>query len=143
MRSARFLPVSGSVRRLAVAVCLATAGCGTDVPVLLEQDSALFWESTFLLEEAAEARVDVGPTLYQTEADKIVACQPLTEAMSAQMESGEPGFFASMGNDLGHLAAVLIPIEPVEACADAVQAYSAELDVLRMRIRQSASTAAR
>ena len=142
MRPARVRISGGGARRLVLAACLATAGCGTDVPVLLERDSALFWDSTFLLEEAAEAHVDVGPTLYQTEADKIIACEPLTEQMSEQVESGAPGFFDSMGNDLGRLVAVLVPVEPVETCAEAVQAYSEELDVLRMRIRQSASSEA-
>ena len=119
---------------LVAGIAFVVAGCGTDVPALMKRDGDLFWEANFLLEEAAEAQVEVDPALYRAEADKITACDFLTEAMTEQIHEGEPDFVDNVLLGAGDLLARILPIADIEHCASAVDTYGSELDRLRYRL---------
>ena len=119
---------------LAAGLGLALTACGTNVPELMKRDGNLFWEANFLLEEAAEADVDVDPALYQAEAEKITACSFLTDEVTEQVYEGEPGFIEEVLMGAGDLLVRVVPVTQVEDCAAAVDAYGSELERLRHRL---------
>ena len=135
----KFLP-SRRRRNLAL-ICgaaLLLSACGTNVPVLLEKESRLEWESAQVLADAELEGHAFEDDFYAVEDAKFEACEPLYQNVMQRVdksyEEGGLSFGEHFVSDLMLLGALIFPVPSVEACADAHDRYHEEFQVLRDRL---------
>lgn len=140
---ARFLrPPSARLRAAAAAlVCLAAAGCGTDVEWLLERDGRLVSRADKVAARAEAIDPDLTTPMYDAEDAKRLACESIYASIAEQI-TRPASFGEELAADTGAFLAYLIPIAEVERCADAQAKYQAAVEALESRADTLPSTAA-
>lgn len=131
-RSPVFLAAAGST------LCLALAACGTDVHWLLKRDSALVAEADRIATAAEAVDPNLTTDMYDAEDAKRAACQTIYQSISEGM-TRPPTFGEQLVADLGLFVAYLVPIEEIERCAEAEDAYEAAVKALANRIGPASS----
>ncbi|HUL06457.1 MAG TPA: hypothetical protein VLV76_08995 [Candidatus Acidoferrum sp.] len=119
---------------LAAALCLALAGCGTDIQWLLKRDSVLVAKADEIAASAEAIDPELTTEMYDAEDAKRVACQRIYESISEQM-TRQPSFGEELESDVGLFVAYLVPIEEVERCARAQDAYRTTVERLQTRLQ--------
>jgi hypothetical protein len=120
----------------ALLFCGLLAGCGTNVQWLLTEQGRLTPEADRLATAAADLGTGTEQPLYDAEDRQLAACRFLTEAVSEGMER-KPSFGAQFVSDLSAVMVLLVPVEPVESCADAVDAYRQSIAQLDDELKRS------
>jgi hypothetical protein len=115
------------LRCLAAALCLALAGCGTSIKGLLEEESALVWQSEPVVAAAEAEGRGREETLYDAEAARHQACEKIIEAVRQKRDEGGGSLGQRFWSDFRQLSALLVPIPSVERCAEAQDLYKDEL----------------
>jgi hypothetical protein len=120
------MTATGSTRRglnvTALLFCGLLAGCGTNVQLLLTEQGRLTPEADRLATAAEDLGTGIEQPLYDAEDQQLAACRFLTEAVSQGMAQ-KPSFGEQFVSDLSAVMVLLVPVEPVESCADAMDAY--------------------
>ncbi|MGH6933569.1 MAG: hypothetical protein ACREEE_14175 [Dongiaceae bacterium] len=109
------------------------AGCGTNVPWLLERDSAFLPRASVIVSDAELAGPELSDPVYAAEDSKIAACRFMNEAVVDRMMR-DPSFGEQFVSDVGVVVALLVPIPKVERCAEAFDSYVAAVDALEQRL---------
>jgi hypothetical protein len=125
----------------AAALCLALAGCGTDIQWLLKRDSALVAKADEIAATAEAIDPELTTEMYDAEDAKRAACQSIYESISEQM-TRRPSFAEELESDVGLFVAYLVPIEDVERCARAQDAYRTTVERLQSRLQGRAAAPA-
>jgi hypothetical protein len=111
------------IHRLAVlSLCTALAGCGTNVQWLLAEEGRLTPEADRLATTAEALGTGIEQPVYEAEDAKLEACRFLNEATVDRIQN-EPSFGEQFVSDLSAVIVLLIPFDPVEQCADSLDAY--------------------
>ena len=118
---------------LALSSCLLLGACGTNVPWLLQRDSAFLPEASNVVSEAEMASPELSDPVYAAEDRKIAACKFMNDAVVDRMRR-DPSFGEQFASDLGVVIALLVPIPKVERCGDAFDSYVATVDELNQRL---------
>jgi hypothetical protein len=105
-----------------VLLCSLLAGCGTNVQWLLTEQGRLTPEADRLAMAAEDLGTGIEQPVYDAEDGQLAACRFLTEATVEGMQR-KPSFGEQFVSDLSAVIVLLVPIEPVESCADSLNAY--------------------
>lgn len=105
-----------------LAACMILPGCGTNVQWLLAEEGRLTSEADRLATAAETLGTGMEERVYEAEDTKLEACRFLTEATVERMQN-EPTFGEQFVSDVSSVLVLLVPIAPVEGCADALQSY--------------------
>lgn len=97
-------------------------GCGTNVQWLLAEEGRLTPEADRLATTAETLGSGIEQPVYDAEDAKLEACRFLNEATVDRMQR-EPAFGEQFVSDLSSVIVLLIPVGPVERCADSLEAY--------------------
>jgi hypothetical protein len=97
-------------------------GCGTNVQWLLSEQGRLTPEADRLASAAEPLGTGLEKPVYDAEDTQLDACRFLTEATVERMQQ-DPTFGQQFVSDLSEVVVLLVPIEPVERCADSIRAY--------------------
>ena len=103
-------------------LCGLLAGCGTNVRWLLKEQGRLTPEADRLATAAEELGTGIEQPVYNAEDSQLAACRFLTEAAVEGMQR-KPSFGEQFISDLSAVIVLLVPVEPVESCADSINAY--------------------
>ena len=103
-------------------LCSLLAGCGTNVQWLLAEQGRLTPQADRLATAAETLGTGIEQPVYDAEDSQLAACRFLTEATVERMQS-DPTFGDQFVSDLSAVIVLLVPIEPVERCADSINAY--------------------
>ncbi len=103
-------------------LCSLLAGCGTNVQWLLAEQGRLTPEADRLATAAETLGTGIEQPVYDAEDAQLEACRFLTEATVARMQQ-DPTFGEQFVSDLSAVIVMLVPVEPVERCADSINAY--------------------
>lgn len=122
---------------LAAPLCLALAGCGTDIQWLLKRDSALVATADEIAATAEGIDPELTTEMYDAEDAKRVACQSIYQSIS-EMMTQQPSFGDELESDVGLFVAYLVPIGEVERCARAQADYAAAVERLQSRVQERA-----
>ncbi len=133
------LKVYGS-KSLVLLATLALAACGTLPSQLLEEESRFSWQADSVLSAAESLDRGFEDGVYEAEAAKFEACEPIIEAARARVAEGDNSFGKQFLSDLMQLIAYLIPIRSVENCAMAQQHYVREVVKLCEHLGQKDSS---
>ncbi len=98
------------------------AGCGTNVQWLLAEQGRLTPEADRLATAAEDLGTGIEQPVYDAEGRQLEACRFLTEATVERMQQ-DPSFGEQFISDLSAVIVLLVPVEPVEHCADSINAY--------------------
>jgi hypothetical protein len=115
---------------LAAALLFVLTGCGTSIKGLLEEESALVWQSEPVVAAAEAEGRGREEALYDTETARHQACEKITEAVRQKRDEGGGSFGQRFWSDFRQLSALLVPIPSVERCAEAQDLYKDELAAL-------------
>jgi len=127
------------LRRLALLVtpavlCLAVAGCGTDIQGLLKRDSTLVAKADELAATAEAIDPEMTTEMYDAEDAKRRACETIYKSISEQM-TRQPSFSDELESDVGLFVAYMVPIEEIERCARAQADYAKAVERLQERLK--------
>jgi hypothetical protein len=103
-------------------LCSLLAGCGTNVQWLLAEQGRLTPEADRLATAAESLGTGIEKPVYDAEDSQLAACRFLTEATVERMQA-DPTFGEQFVSDLSAVVVLLVPVEPVERCADSINAY--------------------
>ena len=103
-------------------LCSLLAGCGTNVQWLLAEQGRLTPQADRLATAAESLGTGIEQPVYDAEDSQLAACRFLTEATVERMQS-DPTFGEQLVSDLSAVIVLLVPVEPVERCADSINAY--------------------
>jgi hypothetical protein len=103
-------------------LCGLLAGSGTNVQWLLTEQSRLTPEADRLATAAEDLGTGIEQPVYDAEDSQLAACRFLTEAAVEGMQR-KPSFGEKFISDLSAVIVLLVPVEPVESCADSIKAY--------------------
>ena len=126
---------------LTVGVFFLLAGCGTNIPFLLEEEGRLMWRGDQAL-EAADFDADLQTPLYDAESRMQKSCESINRAVTEQRDTPDISILAQLRTDLGLVIALLLPIKEVETCATAQDHYRQTLAALCQRLDELDSQAA-
>lgn len=98
------------------------AGCGTNVQWLLAEEGRLTSAADRLATAAEDTGTGTEQPVYDAEDVKLQACRFLTEATVERMQQ-EPTLGEQFVSDVSSVLVLLVPIAPVEGCADALHGY--------------------
>lgn len=113
---------TGSPALALLLLCSLLAGCGTDVQWLLTEQGRLTPEADRLATAAETLGTGIEKPVYDAEDSQLEACRFLTEATVERMQQ-DPTFGEQFVSDLSAVIVLLVPVEPVERCADSINAY--------------------
>jgi hypothetical protein len=99
------------------------AGCGTNVQWLLAEQGRLTPEADRLATAAETVGTGIEQQVYDAEDGQLAACRFLTEATVERMQQGQTTFGEQFVSDLSEVIVLLVPVGPVERCADSIHAY--------------------
>jgi hypothetical protein len=121
-------------------LCGLLAGCGTNVRWLLTEEGQLTPEADQLATAAEGLGTGIEKPLYDAEDRELAACRFLTEAaVEGMQEKEKPSFGEQFVSDLSAVVVLLVPIDPVENCADSINAYRDSIARLKLELdRKSA-----
>lgn len=135
----RRLVVRGSVLMAAILV----AACGTDVQELLEAEAEMTWQASEAIARAEQYDPALATPVEDAEAEKVVACQQITDALQRRIR-GEDEEESDFGDDivsgLEEFVAWVLPVGPVEDCAEAQEQYRQSINDLERRLQDLASS---
>lgn len=114
-------------------LCGLLAGCGTNVQWLLAEEGRLTLEADRLVSVAEDAGNGMEQSVYDAEDAKHEACRFLTEATVERMQQ-EPTLGEQFVSDLSSVIVLVVPVGPVERCADALHAYRDSIAQLRRQL---------
>ena len=103
-------------------LCSLLAGCGTNVQWLLAEQGRLTPEADRLATAAEGLGTGIEKPVYDAEDSQLQACRFLTEATVERMQK-DPTFGEQFVSDLSAVIVLLVPVEPVESCADSIKSY--------------------
>jgi hypothetical protein len=103
-------------------LCSLLAGCGTNVQWLLTEQGRLTPAADRLATAAETLGTGIEQPVYDAEDSQLAACRFLTEATVERMQE-DPTFGEQFVSDLSAVIVLLVPVEPVERCADSINAY--------------------
>lgn len=133
-RPSIFFPRAGVIG-LGLSLALVLAGCGTDVPDLLAEDSALYWEADEFLAEVEDMNLGLEAAVNDAEVEKMEACKSLYKAVEVrvvrELHDGPLPFGEKFVYDAKLLVALLVPLSRVEQCRAAFETYREEFEKLR------------
>ncbi len=118
-----------------IASCAALIGCGTNVRELLEDDSRISWQAFSAIEQAEALDIGLEGPIYNAEAAKEEACEPIYAAAAERFPSDTVSFWEELWSDLVQFVVRVVPIDSVETCAKAHKRYKDETRVLRDRLQ--------
>ncbi len=118
-----------------IASCAALIGCGTNVRKLLEDDSRISWQAYSAIEQAEALDIGLEGPIYNAEAAKHEACEPIYAAAAERFSSDTLSFWEELWSDLVQFVVRVVPIDTVETCAKAHKRYKDETLVLRDRLQ--------
>jgi len=132
------------LRHLALVVtpavlCLAVAGCGTDIQGLLKRDSTLVAKADELAATAEAIDPEMTTEMYDAEDAKRRACETIYKSISEQM-TRQPSFSDELESDVGLFVAYMVPIEEIERCARAQADYAKAVERLQERLKGPPAT---
>jgi hypothetical protein len=104
-------------------LCSLLAGCGTNVQWLLAEQGRLTPEADRLATAAESLGTGIEQPVYDAEDGQLAACRFLTEATVERMQQDDPAFGEQFVSDLSEVIVLLVPVEPVERCAESIHAY--------------------
>lgn len=107
---------------VALLLCGLLAGCGTNVQWLLTEQGRLTPEADRLATAAEPLGSGIEQQVYDAEDAQLQACRFLTEATVERMQQ-DPSFGEQFVSDLSEVVVLLVPVAPVEHCADSIRAY--------------------
>jgi len=122
-------------------LCLALAGCGTDIQWLLKRDSALVAKADEIAATAEAVDPELTTEMYDAEDAKRAACQSIYQSISEQMTQ-RPSFGEELEADIGLFVAYFVPIGEIERCAKAQADYRAAVERLQKRVQGRTSAPA-
>jgi hypothetical protein len=124
------------IRALAfLPLCALLAGCGTNVQYLLSEESRLTPEADRATTAAESLNNGIEKPVYDAEDAKLEACRFLHEATVQRMESASsPTFGQQFVSDLSSVFVLLVPVGPVERCADSIHAYGDSIATLERKL---------
>jgi len=122
MAATRPLRSGLSALALLLVSCL-LGGCGTNVQWLLAEQGRLTPEADRLASAAEPLGTGLEKPVYDAEDAQLEACRFLTEATVERMQQQDPSFGQQFVSDLSEVVVLLVPVEPVERCADSIHAY--------------------
>ncbi len=106
------------------------ASCGTDIPMMLEEDSKLYWRDVDDLVADDDGDFDEEAVLELVENEKWQACtkvyKAVNERIEREMREGPLPFFDKFVYDFKLFGAFLVPIGFVERCRIAIERYREE-----------------
>jgi hypothetical protein len=105
-----------------LALCGLLAGCGTNVQWLMAEQGRLTPEADRLATAAEPLGTGIEKPVYDAEDAQLESCRFLTEATVERMQQ-DPTFGEQFVSDLSEVIVLLVPVEPVERCADSINAY--------------------
>lgn len=114
------------LRLFTLLACFALPGCGTNVHWLLSEEGRLTEKADRLVTAAEPLGAGMEEGVYKAEDAKLEACRFLTEATVERMQQ-EPTFGEQFVSDLSSVVVLLVPVGPVEDCADALHAYGSSI----------------
>lgn len=120
----------------ALLLCGLLAGCGTNVQWLLAEQGRLTHEADRLATAAEDLGSGMEQPVYDAEDRQLAACGFLTDAVADGLEQ-KPSFGKQFVSDLSAVLVLLVPVEPVETCADSVDAYRASIAQLEDELTRS------
>ena len=103
-------------------LCSLLAGCGTNVQWLLAEQGRLTPEADRLATAAESLDSGIEKPVYDAEDNQLEACRFLTEATVERLQQ-DPTFGEQFVSDLSAVIVLLVPVAPVERCADSLNAY--------------------
>lgn len=103
-------------------LCSLLAGCGTNIQWLMAEQGRLTPEADRLATAAEDLGTGIEQPVYDAEDSQLAACRFLTEATVERMQQ-DPTFGEQFVSDLSQVIVLLVPVEPVERCADSIRAY--------------------
>jgi hypothetical protein len=118
---------------IALGAALALAGCGTNVPALMARDSHLVVEADRAIGVAENLGTGLEQPVYEAEATKGEACKFINDAVVDRM-ARDPSFGEQFTTDLSMFIVLLVPVSPVERCADAFEAYRDSVNALERQL---------
>ncbi len=118
-----------------IASCATLIGCGTDVRELLEADSRISWQAYSAIEQAEALDIGLEGPVYDAEAAKEEACEPIYAAAAERLPSDILSFWEELWSDVIQFVVRVVPIDTVETCAKAHELYKDETLVLRDRLQ--------
>ena len=116
-------------------VCGLLSGCGTNVRRLLTEQGELTPEADRLAMAAQDRGGGMEQPLYNAEDRQLAACRFLTDAVAEGMAQ-KPSFGQQFISDLSAVIVLLVPVEPVESCSDAVDAYRDSITQLEQQLAE-------
>lgn len=119
---------------LVAALCLALAGCGTDIQGLLKRDSALVAKADGIAAAADAIDPELATEMYDAEDAKRRACETIYQSISEQM-TRRPSFSDELESDVGLFVAYMVPIGEIERCAQAQADYGKAVARLQSRLQ--------
>ncbi len=137
----RFLRPPPLLATPVAALCLALAGCGTDIHWLLKRDSALVAKADAIAAAADAIDPQLTTEMYDAEDAKRAACETIYQSISEQM-TRRPSFGEELESDVGLFVAYLVPIDEIERCARAQTDYGAAVERLQRRVQGRAAAPA-
>jgi hypothetical protein len=88
----------------------------------LAEQGRLTPEADRLATAAESLGTGIEQPVYDAEDSQLAACRFLTEATVERMQA-DPTFGEQFVSDLSAVVVLLVPVEPVERCADSINAY--------------------
>jgi len=113
---------AGSAIMALLLVCGLLSGCGTNVRWLLTEQGELTPEADRLATAAEGLGKGMERPVYDAEDRQLAACRFLTDA-AAQGMAQKPSAGQQFVSNLAAVMVLLVPVEPVEICSDAIDAY--------------------
>jgi len=107
-------------------LCGLLAGCGTNVQWLMAEQGRLTPEADRLATAAEPLGTGIEKPVYDAEDAQLESCRFLTEATVKAMQQ-DPTFGEQFVSDLSEVIVLLVPVEPVERCADSINTYRASI----------------
>lgn len=124
-----------NVRRSSgLALCLLAAACGSSPQSLLKEDSRLTWEASSIILAAEDLDDGLADAVYEAEAAKHEACEPIIGAAREQIYEGQGSFGERFLSDLTQVVSLIVPIRPIDRCARAQRAYKQQVSRLCQRL---------
>jgi hypothetical protein len=120
---------------LGLVLGVSLSGCGTNIPRLLAEDSALVWEADEFLASVEDMNLGLERSFYRVELERTRACKALYKAVEIrvvrELHEGPLPFGDKFVYDAKLLIALLMPMGSVERCRAAIQRYRLEYAKLR------------
>ena len=118
-------------------LCLVVAGCGTNLGKLLRDDTRLYWQADHVLQVAEPLGLGLEDAAYEAEAAQHRACRGIYAGLvEAAFGERHSSFFDRLWSSLKRLFAALVPIDSVEGCAKAQEAYRRQIQILCRKLEK-------